>query len=209
MPADIIARGMAAKAAKLAQEALDELSKVVEGTMNEDLTEFTDLEGHVVVPDEKSLYLDVDKNLYYRWNAEEEKYYSTTGSDENVKYVAQELTVAQKQQARINISALGNGDLKTVNGMSLIGSGNVAICRTGTRTLDANQWDNNELLLAITGLTVNDYVHIIGSSSQDETYIAQFGLSYSLENVGIRFTAEVKPTEDIDLQIAVISGMPL
>lgn len=163
MPADIIARGMAARAGKLAQQALDELSKVVEGTMNEDLTEFTDLEGHVVTPNETSLYLDVEDNIYYRWDADEQKYYASSGADENVKYVQQTLNEEQKEQARSNIGAqeeLVDGEnLKTVNGASLLGAGNLEI---GTWQPFNPSWPTNTTVLALMQAINNDPAAVVG-----------------------------------------------
>lgn len=103
MANDIIARGMASNAAKAAQDALNELSMVVEGTMNAAETEFTDLEGNVVTPDQNTVYQDTNTYVYYRWNGS--AYYTVSDPRNVLKYTAQTLTDSEKAQARANIGA--------------------------------------------------------------------------------------------------------
>ena len=103
MAQDIIARGLASKANIKAQQALDELAMVVEGTMNEDETVFTDLEGDIVVPNDYTVYQDVEAYVYYRWNGS--SYYSVSDPRGVVRYTEQTLTEEEKVQARENIGA--------------------------------------------------------------------------------------------------------
>ena len=112
-------------------------------------------------------------------------------NDRYVRYdAAQSLTAAQKDQVRANIGATS--------------------CRTGTRALEAANWNNDkELLLTISGVTTNDYIHIIGSSSADEALLAQYGIGYAIVAGGILFNAEEIPESDINLQIAIITGTAL
>lgn len=129
MATDIIARGMASKAAKAAQEALNELSMVLEGTMNAAETEFTDLEGHVVTPDLETVYQDVNTYVYYRWNGT--SYYTVSDPRNTLKYTPQTLNSSEKAQARQNIGAqeqlVSGENIKTVNGVNLLGSGDLVI----------------------------------------------------------------------------------
>lgn len=104
MATDIIARGMASKAAQAAREALDELAMVVEGTMNAEMTQFTDLDGNIVTPDQDTVYQDVNTYVYYRWNGS--AYYTVSDPRNTVRYTPQTLTDEEKQQARENIGAL-------------------------------------------------------------------------------------------------------
>ena len=99
---EMIARGIAASAYKAAQQALNEFAKVVEGTMNEAHTEFTDVDGNVVVPDDTKLYFDNVACVYYRWNGS--AYFQTSFNDV-VRYGEQSLTTEQKEQARANIGS--------------------------------------------------------------------------------------------------------
>jgi len=103
MGLDIIARGMAAKAKKLAEDAINELSMVVEGTMNAQETTFTDLNGNVVTPDLETVYQDVNTYVYYRWNGT--NYYAVSDPRNTLKYTAQNLTSEEQAQARTNIGA--------------------------------------------------------------------------------------------------------
>lgn len=127
MATDIIARGMASNAESKAQQAIDELSMVVEGRMNAEETEFTDLDGNVVVPNTETVYLDVDTYVYYRYN--DTAYYIVSDPRGTVRYTAQTATSSEKAQARENIGAqeeLSSGvNIKTINGGSILGSGNV------------------------------------------------------------------------------------
>lgn len=103
MANDIIARGMASNAAKAAQDALNELAQVVEGTMNAEETQFTDSDGNVVTPDTDTVYLDTSDYVYYRWNGS--AYYTVSDPRNVLKYTEQTLTDSEKAQARANIGA--------------------------------------------------------------------------------------------------------
>ena len=190
MGMDIIARGMAAGAAEQAQKALDELAQVVEGRMSQDLSTFEDLDGNVVTPSDSLIYCDVDTYSYYRWNGT--SYYEITDPRDNVKYSQQNLDASKQYQARQNISA--------------------AMCRTGTRTLSAASWSEGSQELAINYVTVNDYIHIIGASNNDANLLSAYGVDYEIQSGKIVFTASSLPesdVEDIELKIAIISGVAL
>ena len=65
--------------------------------------------GNIISEEDDSLTIDdVDTNTY-------------------VKYVAQTLTEEQKTQARTNINALSQNNIKTINGESIVGTGDIVI----------------------------------------------------------------------------------
>lgn len=338
MATDIIARGMASKAAQAAKDALDELAMVVEGTMNAAETEFTDLEGNVVTPDQETVYQDTNTYVYYRWNGS--NYYTVSDPRNTLKYTPQTLTDEEKAQARANIGAISeipdielipyqddtaltddqvaklkNGSAAIVRQvwgnkyqfllsniasgqlefegiiagtsadtgssvpvinninyskvylnlstkkMSLASNENLSkaikdttdnffaadvnptsdgkkivremnlypvkaaadealnevrqimdasvLCRTGSRTLTVADWSSKKQDLSITNVGVNDYVHIIGATDDDALLISEFGITYELAAGMIKFTAKETPDENINLNIAIISGTTL
>ena len=221
MATDIIARGMASKAAQAAKDALDELAMVVEGTMNAAETEFTDLDGNVVTPDQDTVYQDVNTYVYYRWNGS--AYYTVSDPRNTLKYTVQSLTDGEKTQARTNIGAASTAELSTVDGKAdkakedaaealSIAAGIVeasGLCRTGSKTLALASWSSLKQTISITNATVNDYVHIIGATDADALLISKYGITYALKAGGIEFTATTLPEEAINLQIAIISGAAL
>lgn len=65
------------------------------------------------------LYLDLSTNNLYRWDSDSFDYVSTS-SPEGVKYIPQQLTNEQKQQARTNIGAISAEDVPPGNNVQYV-----------------------------------------------------------------------------------------
>ena len=115
------------------------------------------------------------------------------GGDENsVKYVSQQLSAAQKEQARSNIGAVGSGDLqnalsgkqdklvsgnniKTINGVPILGNGDITIGSGGTFTqvqADWNQDDETAVDFIKNKPTISDnyeYLSYLDSEKEDKS----------------------------------------
>lgn len=82
-------------------------------------------------------------------------------------------------------------------------------CRTGTKTLAAASWSDSKQTISISNATINDYLHVVGSTAADSDALITNGVTYELQAGGILFTAVSTPASDISIKIAIVSGIPL
>lgn len=76
------------------------------------VVEYNNVDGFPQTGAANTIYVDKSNNYLYLWiNGE----YVNSSSPESVKYIAQQLTDAQKAQARANIGALSQSDLSSIN----------------------------------------------------------------------------------------------
>ena len=83
------------------------------------IREYEDRESFPEEGESEKLYVDMSTNNLYRWDADNSEYVSASSPD-GVKYIPQELTNAQKQQARDNIGAISAEDVPPGNNVQYV-----------------------------------------------------------------------------------------